>query len=220
MRDDTSSTSTSGEGAPPDEDPMVQQTYSIAPNLEPVIVHRDQAGEAARKLAALESKTKKRPNILLFMMDDVGWGDLGCYGGGLMTGAPTPNMDRCAREGLLLTSCYSQPSCSPTRATVLTGRLPVRHGILRPPMYGEPGGLEGEITVAEILHEAGYDTQMVGKWHCGENTASQPHNVGFDREQPGAHRVGEGLPVRSALGPGEEGRGDRGHRGGDHRRLP
>ena len=75
-------------------------------------------------------------------MDDVGWGDFGCYGGGVAVGAPTPNFDRLARSGLQLTSCYSEPTCSPSRATLLTGRLPHRHGLHRPPMYGEPGGLQ------------------------------------------------------------------------------
>jgi arylsulfatase len=166
--------------SPQHEDPMVQSTVSIAANFEPAIEHKDQTTEAKSKLAALLSKAKnKRPNILIFIMDDVGWGDLGCYGGGLMAGAPTPHMDRLAREGLLLTSCYSQPSCSPTRSSVLTGRLPVRHGIIRPPMYGEGGGLDGETTLAQHLYDAGYATQMVGKWHCGENEKSQPQNVGF-----------------------------------------
>lgn len=165
---------------PAHEDAIVQSTEAPAPNFEPAIPHEEQHREAQAKLQALLSRTSnQRPNILIFMMDDVGWGDLGCYGGGHMTGAPTPNMDRLAREGLRLTSCYSQPSCSPTRATVLTGRLPIRHGLLRPPMYGEPGGLAGETTIAAHLYKAGYVTQAVGKWHCGENEDSQPQNVGF-----------------------------------------
>ena len=113
-------------------------------------------------------------------MDDVGWGDFGCYGGGVAVGAPTPNIDRLAREGLMLTSCYSEPSCTPTRASIMTGRLPMRHGLLIPPMYGMPGGLQGEITLPQILSDAGYVTQAVGKWHMGENVESQPQNVGFD----------------------------------------
>ena len=161
-------------------DPLVAKTVPVAENMEPAIPHAEQETQVKKKLADLEAKTGKKPNILIFLMDDVGWGDPGCYGGGIMAGAPTPNMDHLADEGLKLTSCYSQPTCSPSRATMLTGRLPMRHGILRPPMYGEPGGLQDEITVAKILSEAGYVTQGVGKWHCGENEASLPHNVGFD----------------------------------------
>lgn len=162
------------------EDVMTKETVKPAPNLEEVIPHPEQMQEALAKLAELESRTGKKPNILIYLMDDVGWGDLGVYGGGVMVGAPTPNMDALAREGLMLTSAYSQPSSSPTRATMLTGQLPVRHGILRPTLYNEPGGLGNSITLAELLSEAGYVTQAVGKWHMGENPSSQPQNVGFD----------------------------------------
>lgn len=165
---------------PDSTDPLAAATVQIAPNMEPVIPHEDQAAEAKKKLAALEKKTGKKPNILIFLMDNVGWGDLGINGGGLMVGAPTPNMDRLGREGLNLLSTYSQPSCTPTRCTLLTGRLPMRTGALRPGFAGEPGFLGDETTVASLLSENGYFTQAVGKWHCGEDTASQPHNVGFD----------------------------------------
>lgn len=161
-------------------DPLAAQTVQIAPNMEPVIPHDDQAAAAQKKLAALEKKIGKKPNILIFMMDNIGWGEPGIYGGGLLTGAPTPNMDSLGREGLQLLSTYSQPSCTPSRCTLLTGRLPMRTGALRPSFAGEPGVLDNEITVAQLLSEAGYFTQAVGKWHCGENLESQPQSVGFD----------------------------------------
>ncbi len=160
----------------PTFDAIANPTVQKASHLEPAFVHTAQDKIAGQKLAS----RKKRPNILVFQMDDVGWGDFGCYGGGVAVGAPTPNFDKIARNGLQLTSCYSEPSCSPSRATLLTGRVPNRHGLHRPPMYGEAGGLQGETTVAQILSEGGYVTQAVGKWHVGENTASQPQNVGFD----------------------------------------
>ncbi len=163
-----------------DEDPLLKQVVQIAPNMEPAIPHPLQAKEVKTKLEALEKKFGRKPNILVFLMDDVGWGDPGAFGGGKAVGAPTPNMDRLAHEGLQLTSTYSQPSCTPTRAAIMTGRLPIRTGLLRPPMYGQKGGLEGEITLAQILSQAGYVTQAVGKWHMGENVQSQPQNVGFD----------------------------------------
>ena len=102
------------------------------PNREPVFRHPEQVAAATAKLAALAKRTGKRPNVLIILIDDVGWGDFGCYGGGVAVGAPTPNIDRLAREGLLLTSCYSEPSCTPSRASLMTGRLPMRHGLLRP----------------------------------------------------------------------------------------
>ncbi|MCK4288259.1 MAG: sulfatase-like hydrolase/transferase, partial [Bacteroidales bacterium] len=106
--------------------------------------------------------------------------DPGFNGGGEAVGNPTPNLDRAAHNGIILTSAYSTPSCTPTRATIMTGQTPLHHGLLRPPMYGEPGGLDGVTTMPKILQELGYTTQGVGKWHIGENEASQPQNVGFD----------------------------------------
>lgn len=164
----------------PPFDPIASATVRVAQHLEPAFVHKEQVAVAQRKLADYLARRKKRPNILVFLMDDVGWGDFGCYGGGVAVGAPTPNFDRLARNGLQLTSCYSEPTCSPSRATLLTGRVPNRHGLHRPPMYGEPGGLQGEITIAQLLSDAGYATQAVGKWHVGENETSQAQNVGFD----------------------------------------
>jgi arylsulfatase A-like enzyme len=163
-----------------DFDPITTATTRTAPNLEPRFVHPEQEAIANERLAAFRARHGRPPNVLVVLMDDVGWGDFGCYGGGVAVGAPTPALDRLAAEGLRLTSCYSEPSCTPSRATLLTGRLPMRHGLLRPAMYGEPGGLEGEVTLAALLSEAGYVTQAVGKWHLGENTASQPQHVGFD----------------------------------------
>lgn len=161
-------------------DPIATPTVKITDMREQVFQHPEQIAAANAKLAALGEKTGRAPNLLVILMDDVGWGDFGCYGGGVAVGAPTPNIDRLARDGLLLTSCYSEPSCSPSRATLMTGRLPIRHGLQRPPMYGEPGGLQGEVTIAELLSAAGYVTQCTGKWHMGENIESQPQNVGFD----------------------------------------
>jgi arylsulfatase len=151
-----------------------------ADNMYPVVPHPDQDRAARDKLAALERKTGKKPNMLFFLLDDVGWMDPGFNGGGIAVGNETPTMDKLANEGLLLTSAYSTPSCSPSRATIMTGQNPLHHGILRPPMYGEPGGLDGETTVAMLLKRHGYVTQGVGKWHMGENRGSLPQNVGFD----------------------------------------
>ncbi len=147
---------------------------------EPAIPHPEQKKQAEKKLEALEREFGKKPNILIFLVDDMGWGDPGVYGGGHMSGAPTPNIDRLARSGLMLTSTYAQPTCSPTRATLMTGRLPIRHGIYRPPMYSEKGGIVDEITSAQILREAGYTTALTGKWHLGESEVQQPQNMGYD----------------------------------------
>lgn len=152
----------------------------IADNMEPVIQHPEQDDQARRKLAELEKKFGKKPNVLVFLLDDVGWFDFGFNGGGITVGNPTPRADYYAAQGLILTSAYSQPTCSPTRATIMTGQSPIHHGILSPPMYGQPGGLAGAVTIAKLLSDLGYTTQAIGKWHIGENEGSQPQNVGFD----------------------------------------
>jgi arylsulfatase len=126
------------------------QDIKPAENMYPVVQHPEQDMAAQAKLAALAAKTGKKPNIVVFLMDDVGWWDPGFNGGGVALGNATPIMDQLANEGLILTSAYSTPSCSPSRATIMTGQNPLHHGILRPPMYDEPGGLEDETTVAKL----------------------------------------------------------------------
>ena len=122
-----------------------------------------------------------KPNIIVFMSDDVGWGDLGCYGGGENRGAATPNLDRLAAEGLQFMSFYGQPSCTPGRAAAMTGRLPIRSGMTTVSFPGQGGGLPaGEWTVASLLKQAGYSTIQIGKWHLGEEDYSMPTAHGFD----------------------------------------
>ena len=153
-----------------------------AAHLEPAIPHPAWDREARDKLAALEKRTGRKPNILIFIVDDMGWGDPGCYGGGAAVGAPTPNMDRLAAEGLRMTSAYSQPSCTPSRGALLTGRLPQRSGLTRPTAAGElTKGIEGEVVIASLLSKAGYRTGMAGKWNLGEERGQRPTDVGFDQ---------------------------------------
>ena len=121
-----------------------------ADNMYPVIQHPEQDKAAQDKLASLAAKTGKKPNIMIFLLDDVGWSDPGFNGGGVAVGNATPNMDRLANEGMILTSAYSTPSCSPTRATIHTGQNPLHHGILRPPMFPSPAATpnpDGSTTV-------------------------------------------------------------------------
>ncbi|MDJ0718236.1 MAG: sulfatase-like hydrolase/transferase [Prochloraceae cyanobacterium] len=154
-------------------DPKFRDPY----NMEPFVFHRDQDYKSQTKL----NNFGKKPNILIFLLDDVGWGDLGFNGGGIARGAPTPNIDRIASEGLVLTSTYSQPSCSPSRATINTGQLPVHHGIYRPPMYDSKGSLpHRDYTLPSLLKNQGYITRAVGKWHLGESRKAQPQHNGYD----------------------------------------
>jgi arylsulfatase len=152
-------------------------------NMAPAVSRPEQVARAAKKLAALQSKAGKRPNVLILMVDDMGYGDVGAYGGGVAVGAATPNIDRMAQEGLQLTSTYSQPTCTPTRSALVTGRLPVRTGLYRPILAGDKlakNPWEGETTIGKIMSDAGYYTALIGKWHVGEAVGMRPQDVGFD----------------------------------------
>jgi arylsulfatase len=138
--------------------------------------------QVQQKLTALEKKFGKKPNIVFILADDIGYTELGSYGGGKVRGAATPNLDRMADDGMRFLSFYSEPSCTPTRAALMTGRHPVRIGLLGVLFPGTSGmGLaDEEVTVAELLSEAGYHTGMFGKWHLGDDTGHTPIEQGFD----------------------------------------
>ncbi len=140
---------------------------------------QDEAADA--KLAALREKFGKRPNIVYILTDDIGWGELGWQGGGKHRGTPTPSLDKMAFEGMRFWSAYAEPSCTPTRIAIMTGRHPVRTGLLSVLWPGQDEGLSpDEVTIAEVLSEAGYDTAMWGKWHLGDLEKHAPENQGFD----------------------------------------
>lgn len=135
---------------------------------------------ASAAFSGAETRQNSRPNIVVVLADDLGYGDLGCYGN---TDLHTPHIDQFAADGLLLTDCYSaHPNCSPSRAGLMTGRTPFRVGIYNwIPMFSPMHVRESEITIATLLRDSGYDTCHVGKWHLNGdfNLPSQP--------QPGDH---------------------------------
>jgi arylsulfatase len=177
---------TSSNAPPPPVSPsnrLVEEMKQTVDWMEPAIHRPEQEKSAAEKLAAFERRTGRKANILLLLVDDMGWGDPGVYGGGEALGAATPNIDALASNGLKLTSTYAQPTCTPTRAAILTGRLPVRTGLTRPVLANEPFTVnpwKGERSLAELLSAAGYRTALSGKWHIGEAEGMLPHEVGFD----------------------------------------
>jgi putative heme-binding domain-containing protein len=135
-----------------------------------------------------------RLNVVLFLADDLGYGELGCYGN---AAAVTPNLDRFAAEGLRLTDCHSASSvCSPSRSSLLTGRTPYRNGVFTWIPENSPIHLRtSEITLPTLLRQAGYDTCHVGKWHLNGkfNSPEQP--------QPDAHGYGWWLATQNNAAP-------------------
>jgi arylsulfatase A-like enzyme len=124
---------------------------------------------------------KKKPNVLLILADDVGWFDVGAYNRGIM-GGPTPNIDRIAREGVLLTDCYAQASCTAGRAAFITGQLPMRTGLTTVGLPGATQGLQpDDPTLAELLKPEGYLTAQIGKNHLGDRNEYLPTLHGFDQ---------------------------------------
>jgi arylsulfatase A-like enzyme len=131
---------------------------------------------------------RRRLNVVCILADDLGWGDLGCYGHPKFR---TPNIDRVAAEGVRLTDFYSTaPYCAPSRASLLTGRYPFRCGLTGNPLpLADPAGTERqdalglppeEVTLAEVFRAAGYRTGCIGKWHLGHRPQFRPRRQGFD----------------------------------------
>jgi arylsulfatase A-like enzyme len=116
---------------------------------------------------------ENRPNILILMPDDVGYWNVGAYRHGMMV--PTPNIDRIAREGLLFTDHYAQPTCTPGLAALITGQLPIRTGLTTVGLAGSPIGLDRrDPTLAEVLKTVGYATGQFGKNHLGDRNEHLP----------------------------------------------
>ncbi len=137
--------------------------------------------ELAAKIAELEAKHGTRPNIIYLLWDDTAYGAVGYPGLQKNFGYETPSINRMAEEGINFARMYTEPSCTPTRAAMLTGRHPVRHGMGVVGMPHEFSGLrEEEVTIAEVLSKAGYATAFYGKGHLGDIEESYLHNQGFD----------------------------------------
>ena len=129
-----------------------------------------------------QAQDAQKPNILFIVSDDTGYGDLGPYGGGEGRGMPTPTIDKLAAEGMTFFSFYAQPSCTPGRAAMQTGRIPNRSGMTTVAFQGQGGGLPAaEWTLASVLKQGGYHTYFTGKWHLGEADYALPNAQGYDQ---------------------------------------
>jgi len=135
----------------------------------------------AAEPGAGSNPTVRKPNIVLLLADNLGYGEPGCYGGGVLRGAPTPRIDRLATEGLRLLNFNVEAQCTPSRSAIMTGRFAIRSGTMKVPRGGAPYGLtQWEITIAELLSAQGYATGHFGKWHLGDIEGRYPTNQGFD----------------------------------------
>ena len=127
------------------------------------------------------AQTSRKPNILFMLVDNLGYGEIGVYGGGATRGAPTPRIDSLARDGLRLTNMNMEAQCTPSRSAILTGRYAIRSGTHSVPFGGVADGLtQWEVTLAESLSAAGYATALYGKWHLGSHDGRLPNDQGFD----------------------------------------
>ncbi len=129
----------------------------------------------------MNSEEGAKPNIVLVLMDNLGWGELGVYGGGILRGAPTPRLDRLAGEGFRGLNFNVEAQCTPSRAALMTGRYAVRTGNGTVPLFAENYGLtRWEVTLSEMLSQTGYATAIFGKWHLGDTPGRFPTDRGFD----------------------------------------
>lgn len=138
--------------------------------------------QSATGNGAGKSKPEKKPNVVIILTDDMGYGDISCYN---QKSYKTPQIDKLAEEGVRCTDFYvPTPYCAPSRATLLTGRFPLRHGVIQNPApdvgINDVGISANEITLGEVYQNAGYKTKLIGKWHLGHKPEFFPVKHGFD----------------------------------------
>ena len=146
-----------------------------------------------RKLAGFREKNAgKPPNILYILIDDMGFGDMGMPELNAIRGYKTPSINKLADQSMRFARMYTEPSCTPTRAAFMTGRLAVRVGMANTTVDIDGSGLAGkEVTLAELLSDSGYNTVHIGKWHLGDIMESWPNHQGFDFAAFPIHQQGQ-----------------------------
>ena len=150
----------------------------------------------AATFAALPAIAQQnKPNVVFILADNVGYGDMGPYGGGVLRGAPTPRVDQLAREGLRLTQYLVEAACSPSRAALMTGQYSIRNGLSLVVVPNTPSTLPGNAyTMGQLFKGAGYSTAIFGKWHLGGDIGVDPQSL------PSAHGFDEfyGIPPNTS----------------------
>ncbi|MEM9633339.1 MAG: sulfatase-like hydrolase/transferase [Pseudomonadota bacterium] len=176
------------------------QDAPVVHDAEYYILEAQLADQWATDDAAVDTKLAefrqandgKPPNIINILIDDLGFGDMGIPELNAVRGYETPNINQFSDEGMRMVRMYTEPSCTPTRVAMMTGRLPVRMGMGDTTVdiagFGLPGS---EVTLAEVLKKAGYATSHVGKWHMGDIVESWAMNQGFDYAQHAVHQQGQ-----------------------------
>jgi arylsulfatase len=131
--------------------------------------------------ATVPAAAQEKPNVVFILADNVGYGDMGPYGGGKLRGFPTPRVDQLAGEGLRLTQYLVEPACTPSRAALMTGQYSIRDGLSLVIIPGSPNTLPAQAyTMGQLFKDAGYATAIYGKWHLGIEPQSLPSAHGFD----------------------------------------
>ncbi|MBK5356568.1 arylsulfatase [Pseudomonas sp. TH41] len=141
-----------------------------------------------------------KPNVVVMLADNVGYGDIGAYGAGEVRGMPTPSIDQLASEGLRFTQFLVEPGCTPSRAALQTGRYSPRSGLGSIIVGGTPNTLQAsEVTLGELFKSQGYATGYVGKWHLGASEQSWPTRQGFDQFRVGVIETTDGTLYRDSM---------------------
>jgi arylsulfatase len=141
----------------------------------------DLAVQVAQAQVRPPVRTGQPPNIIYFLVDNLGYGELGCYGGGILRGADTRRIDGFASDGIKLLNFAPEAQCTPSRSALMTGRYAIRSGNHTVALAGSEGGLVAwERTIADVLSAHGYATASVGKWHIGASQGRWPTDHGFD----------------------------------------
>jgi arylsulfatase A-like enzyme len=151
-------------------------------------------------VAAVGANAQKKPNVVIMLADNVGYGDIGAYGAGEIRGMPTPRIDSIAASGLRLTQYLVEPACTPSRAALISGRYSQRLGLSSVIVGGTPNTLQAsEVTLGELFKSAGYATGITGKWHLGAAEQSWPTRQGFDEYKVGVFESTDGTLYRDAM---------------------
>jgi len=151
-------------------------------------------------LMAVPTLAADKPNVVLMLADNLGFGDLSLYNGGTRGGMKTPNIDNLANEGMRFTQFLVEPGCTPSRAGLMTGQYSIRSGMSLIIAPGQGGGLQpDDVTLGTMFKSAGYKTAYVGKWHMGPQGHSQPQNQGFDSWKLGFKGSTDGVLYEASM---------------------